>query len=219
MMTSNVGAEDLSRRRMGFGGATGEGDDERAFERHFSPEFRNRLDARIAFAPLTLPVMERIVERMVAELGALLADREVAVELTPAARARLAARGLDPLNGARPLARLIQEELKQPLGEEILFGRLENGGTVEVDAAGEGEGFAFRFPERRGGGDPGCPGNAPAQFQPLAQPFTPYPYHSVTQGNGGQFGVAHSWRGETAVHFGGAPGARGGDGRQYRPAP
>jgi ATP-dependent Clp protease ATP-binding subunit ClpA len=147
IMTSNVGAEDLSRRRMGFGGATGEGDDERAFERHFSPEFRNRLDARIAFAPLTLPVMERIVERMVAELRALLADREVAVELTPAARTRLAARGLDPLNGARPLARLIQEELKQPLGEEILFGQLENGGTVEVDAAAEGEGFVFRFPE------------------------------------------------------------------------
>jgi ATP-dependent Clp protease ATP-binding subunit ClpA len=147
IMTSNVGAEDLSRRRMGFGGATGEGDDERAFERHFSPEFRNRLDARIAFAPLTLPVMERIVERMLGELRALLADREVAVELTPAARARLAVRGLDPLNGARPLARLIQEELKQPLGEEILFGRLENGGTVEVDAAGEGEGFVFRFPE------------------------------------------------------------------------
>jgi ATP-dependent Clp protease ATP-binding subunit ClpA len=69
------------------------------------------------------------------------------VELTPAARTRLARRGLDPLNGARPLARLIQEELKQPLGEEILFGSLENGGTVEVDAAEDTEGFVFRFPE------------------------------------------------------------------------
>ncbi|HEX2189924.1 MAG TPA: AAA family ATPase [Longimicrobiaceae bacterium] len=147
IMTSNVGAEELSRRRVGFGGATGEGEDERAFERAFTPEFRNRLDARIAFSGLTLPVMERIVERMVGELRELLSARGVEVALTPAARARLARRGLDPLNGARPLARLIQEELKQPLGEEILFGRLEDGGAVEVDAAPEGDGFVFRFPE------------------------------------------------------------------------
>ncbi len=145
IMTSNVGAEDLSRRRMGFGGATGEGEDERAFERAFTPEFRNRLDARIAFAPLDLPTMERIVERMLGELRALLEARGVVLELTPAARSRLARRGLDPLNGARPLARLVQEELKQPLGEEILFGRLEDGGAVEVDAAPDGEGFNFFY--------------------------------------------------------------------------
>ncbi|HEX2093304.1 MAG TPA: AAA family ATPase, partial [Longimicrobiaceae bacterium] len=147
IMTSNVGAEDVSRRRVGFGGETGEGEDERAFERTFTPEFRNRLDARISFAPLTLPVMERIVERMIGELGTLLAERGVEIEITPAARARLARRGLDPLNGARPLARLIQEEVKRPLGEEILFGRLEHGGRVEVDAAEEGDGFGFRFPD------------------------------------------------------------------------
>jgi len=145
IMTSNVGAEDLSRRRMGFGGATGEGEDERAFERAFTPEFRNRLDARIAFAPLDLPTMERIVERMLGELRALLEARGVELELTPAARSRLARRGLDPLNGARPLARLVQEELKRPLGEEILFGRLEDGGAVEVDAEPDGDGFNFFY--------------------------------------------------------------------------
>jgi ATP-dependent Clp protease ATP-binding subunit ClpA len=144
IMTSNVGAEELSRRRVGFGGGTGEGEDARAFERAFTPEFRNRLDARIAFAPLSLEVMERIVERMVGELRALLAERGVEVELTPAARERLSRRGLDPLNGARPLARLIQEEIKQPLGEEILFGRLEHGGAATVDAAPEGDGFVLR---------------------------------------------------------------------------
>ncbi len=147
VMTSNVGAEELSRRRMGFGGETGEGEDERAFERTFTPEFRNRLDARISFAPLGLAVMERIVDRFLAELNDLLADRGVTLEATPEARARLARRGLDPLNGARPLARLIQEEVKRPLGEEILFGRLEHGGAVEVDAAPEGEGFVLRYPD------------------------------------------------------------------------
>ncbi|HEV2148317.1 MAG TPA: ATP-dependent Clp protease ATP-binding subunit ClpA [Longimicrobiaceae bacterium] len=160
IMTSNVGAEELSRRRVGFGGATGEGEDARAFERAFTPEFRNRLDARIAFAPLTLAVMERIVDRTMGELRALLAEREVTVELTPAARERLARRGLDPQNGARPLARLIQEELKQPLGEEILFGRLEHGGTATVDAAEEGEGFVLRFEPAAGAGAAAASGPA-----------------------------------------------------------
>ncbi|HEX8450678.1 MAG TPA: AAA family ATPase [Longimicrobium sp.] len=135
VMTSNVGAEELSRRRPGFSGAdAAPNDDARAFERTFSPEFRNRLDARIAFAPLGLEVMERIVERMVAEVGARLAARGVELELTPAARAWLAEHGLDPANGARPLARLIEERILRPLGDELLFGMLELGGVARVDA-------------------------------------------------------------------------------------
>jgi len=134
VMTSNVGAEELARRRAGFSAstvATG-GDDDRAFERTFPPEFRNRLDARIAFAPLSPAVMERIVERMTAEVGERLAAKDVTLEVDAEARAWLAARGHDPLMGARPLARLIQERLLRPLGDEILFGRLEDGGFVSV---------------------------------------------------------------------------------------
>ncbi|MBD0320192.1 MAG: AAA family ATPase, partial [Gemmatimonadetes bacterium] len=137
VMTSNVGAEELSRRRPGFSAADAAPDDDaRAFERTFSPEFRNRLDARIAFAPLALPVMERIVDRMVAEVAARLAARGVELELAPAARAWLAEHGLDPANGARPLARLIEERILRPLGDELLFGALENGGRTRVDVDG-----------------------------------------------------------------------------------
>ena len=137
VMTSNVGAEEISRRRAGFtAGMTG-GDDDRAFERTFPPEFRNRLDARISFAPLNLAVMERIVDRLVGEACDRLAARNVNLILDDGARAWLAERGLDPLMGARPLARLIQDELLRPLGDEILFGRLEHGGTVTVGVEGD----------------------------------------------------------------------------------
>jgi ATP-dependent Clp protease ATP-binding subunit ClpA len=133
IMTSNVGADELSRRRPGFRNQEETGDDEGALRSTFSPEFRNRLDARIRFDPLTLPVMQRIVQRMIAELRAQLADRGISVDFTDAACAWLAQHGLDPLNGARPLARLIQDEVKRPLSEEILFGRLEQGGRATVD--------------------------------------------------------------------------------------
>jgi ATP-dependent Clp protease ATP-binding subunit ClpA len=133
VMTSNVGAEELSRRRAGFTPGTVAGDDDRAFERTFPPEFRNRLDARITFAPLSLGVMERIVDRLVGETRERLAERNVELALSPGARGWLAERGLDPLMGARPLARLIQDEILRPLGDEILFGRLENGGNVTVE--------------------------------------------------------------------------------------
>ncbi|HEY7770603.1 AAA family ATPase [Longimicrobium sp.] len=137
IMTSNVGAEEISRRRPGFGaGPAGPGDDDRAFERTFPPEFRNRLDARIAFAPLSPGVMERIVDRLVRELADRLADRRVGLEVSPAARAWLAENGYDPLNGARPLGRLLQDRVALPLSEELLFGALENGGAARVDAAG-----------------------------------------------------------------------------------
>jgi len=133
IMTSNVGARDLARSRVGFGdGGPAMGDGDKAYEQAFSPEFRNRLDARVRFGALPRPVVEKIVGKLVAELGAQLAARRVQISLTDAARAWITDKGYDPHNGARPLARLVQREIRQPLANEILFGRLEKGGRVEV---------------------------------------------------------------------------------------
>ena len=138
IMTSNVGARDLAQARVGFGERGNAGDDDKAFKNTFSPEFRNRLDARIMFKALDKSVMGRIVDKFVRELEAMLADRAVTLSLTDAARSHLADKGFDPANGARPLARVIETELKQKLGDEILFGALEHGGEVRVDVeAGE----------------------------------------------------------------------------------
>ena len=143
LMTSNVGARELAERTPGFGGSGsgGEGrdaDSDRAVERLFSPEFRNRLDARLRFRALTPEVMERIVGKLVGELAAQLAPKDVGLEVTDAARKLLAERGHDPAFGARPLARVLDETVKRPLTDEVLFGRLAGGGEVTVDAeAGE----------------------------------------------------------------------------------
>ncbi len=133
IMTSNVGASDLARRRVGFGERSSAGQDDVAFKNTFSPEFRNRLDARIAFDPLSPEVMVKVVEKFMSELGAQLAERNVTLELTDAAREYLAEKGYDKDMGARPLGRLIQDEVKRPLGDELLFGQLESGGHVVVD--------------------------------------------------------------------------------------
>jgi ATP-dependent Clp protease ATP-binding subunit ClpA len=134
LMTSNVGARDLSRRSVGFGDERATGDAEREYKRMFSPEFRNRLDAKIVFNSLSPSVMASIVDKFVVELQDQLASRKVTLEATPEARALLAEKGYDPDNGARPLGRVIQDELKKPLGDELLFGKLEHGGHVKVDA-------------------------------------------------------------------------------------
>jgi ATP-dependent Clp protease ATP-binding subunit ClpA len=137
IMTSNVGARELSRRMPGFGASSGErfGDTDEAYKRMFAPEFRNRLDAKIDFAPLDPAVMGKIVDKFIAELAAQLAERKVTIALTEAARAYLGKKGYDPMNGARPLARVIQDEVKRPLTDELLFGKLEGGGSIKVDAA------------------------------------------------------------------------------------
>jgi ATP-dependent Clp protease ATP-binding subunit ClpA len=132
---------------VGFGGAAGEDrekpDADREYKQLFSPEFRNRLDAKIAFCPLDPAVMKSIVGKFVRELGEQLAERGVTIELTEAATAYLAKKGYDPDNGARPLARIIQSEVKESLGEELLFGALEHGGRVTVDATDNKLIFAF----------------------------------------------------------------------------
>jgi ATP-dependent Clp protease ATP-binding subunit ClpA len=134
LMTSNVGARDLARRSVGFGGERATGDADREFKRMFSPEFRNRLDAKIDFNALSPTVMSSIVDKFLLELGEQLAPRDVTLTATPAARAYLAEKGYDPDNGARPLARVIQDEIKKQLGDELLFGKLEHGGKLAVDA-------------------------------------------------------------------------------------
>ncbi|HEX4336688.1 MAG TPA: ATP-dependent Clp protease ATP-binding subunit ClpA [Polyangiaceae bacterium] len=133
IMTSNVGAADLARIRVGFSQKSDRGDDEIAFKNTFSPEFRNRLDARIRFDSLTPDVMHHIVDKSVKELVIQLAERNVVIELTDAARDYFAKKGYDVDNGARPLARLVQDEIKRPLADEILFGKLDKGGTVIVN--------------------------------------------------------------------------------------
>lgn len=134
IMTSNVGAFAMERTRLGFGNRGQDtGEEDRAYKNMFSPEFRNRLDARIRFMPLEQSVMERIVDKFVKQLAAQLVDREVAIELTDEARAYLAEKGYDRQMGARPLARIMDTELKRPLSNEILFGELEQGGKCIVD--------------------------------------------------------------------------------------
>jgi ATP-dependent Clp protease ATP-binding subunit ClpA len=132
IMTSNVGAEALSRQRPGFAQEPTIEDD-RAWRDTFAPEFRNRLDARISFAPLTLAVMEKIVGRAMGELRELLQGKAIDLEVTDEARRWLAENALDSSDGARPLARLVQEQLRRPIGDEMLFGSLQEGGFVRVN--------------------------------------------------------------------------------------
>jgi ATP-dependent Clp protease ATP-binding subunit ClpA len=139
IMTTNAGASDLAKAPMGFGRAKREGDDTEAINRMFTPEFRNRLDAVITFAGLPPEVITKVVEKFVFQLEAQLADRGVTIELSEDAAKWLAETGYDEKFGARPLARVIQENIKKPLADELLFGKLLHGGTVRVLVAGEGE--------------------------------------------------------------------------------
>ncbi len=132
IMTSNAGASEMARPAMGFMQEGREGEDTEAVNRLFSPEFRNRLDAIIPFMALSQENMRHIVDKFIMQLEAQLADKNVTIQLTDAARKWLADKGYDPANGARPLNRIIQQNIKQQLAEEILFGKLMNGGEVKV---------------------------------------------------------------------------------------
>jgi len=135
VMTTNAGAQELSSRSVGFSsGEGGKGNARNAIERTFSPEFRNRLDAWVSFESLPPEVIARVVDKMVAELAEQLAPKKVTLELTPAGRTWLAENGFDRLMGARPMGRIIQKKVKEPLAEKILFGELKEGGHVVVDA-------------------------------------------------------------------------------------
>src|SRR5690242_10316248 len=145
IMTTNAGASDAAREAIGFGRDSRQGEDEDAIKRLFTPEFRNRLDATIAFAGLTPEIVGRVVEKFVMQLEAQLADRNVTIELSSAAKEWLAERGYDRLYGARPLARVIQEHIKKPLAEELLFGKLAKGGVVRVYAEKDADKLSFAF--------------------------------------------------------------------------
>ena len=132
IMTSNAGAADQAKAAFGFGRDRREGEDTAAIERTFTPEFRNRLDAVISFAPLSREIIVQVVEKFILQLEAQLLDRGVHIELTPEAANWLADKGYDDKMGARPLGRVIQEHIKKPLAEELLFGRLIKGGIVRV---------------------------------------------------------------------------------------
>ncbi|WP_133485608.1 ATP-dependent Clp protease ATP-binding subunit ClpA [Aliiroseovarius marinus] len=136
IMTSNAGASEQAKAAIGFGRDRREGEDTAAIERTFTPEFRNRLDAVISFAPLGKEVILQVVEKFVLQLEAQLMDRGVHIELTRAAAEWIADKGYDDRMGARPLGRVIQEHIKKPLAEELLFGKLAKGGLVQVGVKG-----------------------------------------------------------------------------------
>ena len=146
IMTSNAGSREASATPIGFGddqASTARGRMKAAIERIFSPEFRNRLDAIVPFDPLAPATMETIVEKFILQLESQLAERKVAIALEPTARAWLAQKGYDPVYGARLLARVVQTEVRNPLTDEILFGRLENGGTVRIGMTDDALTFAI----------------------------------------------------------------------------
>ncbi|MEO0327938.1 MAG: ATP-dependent Clp protease ATP-binding subunit ClpA [Pseudomonadota bacterium] len=132
IMTTNAGASDMQKAAIGFGSSKRSGDDEEAINRLFAPEFRNRLDAIVPFGSLPTPVVHKIVEKFIMQLEAQLAERNVTFELTEEAIGWIAKRGFDDKMGARPLGRVIQEYIKKPLADEVLFGKLKTGGTVKV---------------------------------------------------------------------------------------
>jgi ATP-dependent Clp protease ATP-binding subunit ClpA len=127
----------MQKAAIGFGREKREGEDKAAIERLFTPEFRNRLDAIVPFGELNVEVVAKVVDKFIDRLAAQLADRMIRMETTKKTKQYLAVKGFNPLNGARPLDRLIEDEIKKPLAEEILFGKLTKGGTVKIDCVKE----------------------------------------------------------------------------------
>jgi ATP-dependent Clp protease ATP-binding subunit ClpA len=136
-MTTNAGAESLSKASIGFTTSAQAGDEMAEIKRMFTPEFRNRLDAIVSFASLNTDVILRVVDKFLMQLEAQLHEKKVEATFTDALREYLARNGADPLMGARPMARLIQDTIRSALADELLFGRLANGGKVTVDIDAE----------------------------------------------------------------------------------
>jgi ATP-dependent Clp protease ATP-binding subunit ClpA len=146
IMTTNAGAREMAARAIGFGGRSSAERGQEAIDKLFSPEFRNRLDAIVQFASLSPAVIERVVDKFIMELDLQLNERRVFLSITPAARTYLAEKGYDRTFGARPMARLIHTEIKQALANELLFGKLQNGGRVTVDAVDGALVFRYDVP-------------------------------------------------------------------------
>jgi len=133
IMTTNAGAQELSKTSMGFAPTKQVGDEMAEIKRLFTPEFRNRLDATISFAALDREIILRVVDKFLMQLEDQLHEKKVDITFTPALKAYLAKKGFDPAMGARPMARLIQDTIRSALADELLFGKLANGGKVTVD--------------------------------------------------------------------------------------
>jgi ATP-dependent Clp protease ATP-binding subunit ClpA len=142
IMTTNAGASELAKAAIGFGQSVRKGEDEEAINRLFTPEFRNRLDAIVAFGNLPPEVVHQVVQKFVLQLEAQLADSGVTFDLSEEAVKWLAEKGYDSRMGARPLGRIIQQHIKQPLADEVLFGKLKKGGTVKVTVTTAEDGAA-----------------------------------------------------------------------------
>ena len=151
IMTTNAGAESLSRPSLGFTAKRERGDEMQAINKLFTPEFRNRLDAIIPFAPLSEPVIAKVVDKFLLQLEHQLLDKKVEAEFTPALRKYLAEKGFDPQMGARPMHRLIQEKIRKPLADELLFGKLADGGFVRIDWDAAKEEAVLKFNEQKHG--------------------------------------------------------------------
>ncbi|MBG8733747.1 ATP-dependent Clp protease ATP-binding subunit ClpA [Neisseria meningitidis] len=145
IMTTNAGAESLSRPGLGFTAKRERGDEMQAINKLFTPEFRNRLDAIIPFAPLSEPIIAKVVDKFLLQLEHRLLDKKVEAEFTPALRKYLAEKGFDPQMGARPMHRLIQEKIRKPLADELLFGKLADGGFVRIGWDAEKEEAVLKF--------------------------------------------------------------------------
>jgi len=156
IMTTNAGASDMAKEPMGFGRIRREGEDTEAINRMFTPEFRNRLDAVVPFANLPSEVVVRVVEKFILELELQLSDRNVIIEVSKKAMDWLVEEGYDPQMGARPMARIIQENIKKPLADELLFGKLKGGGLVTVDLNKDKK-LTFKYKDDKPGKKTGKP--------------------------------------------------------------
>jgi ATP-dependent Clp protease ATP-binding subunit ClpA len=180
-MTTNAGAAEMSKAAIGFGSTKREGDDMEAINRLFSPEFRNRLDAIIPFGSLPVPVIHQVVQKFVMQLEAQLSERGVTFDLSPEAIAWLADKGYDERMGARPLGRVIQEHIKKPLAEEVLFGRLKKGGTVRVTVETKETGETGLKLEALGDDVPVKPKKEEPKDRPVRKPVRRAPKKAVAK--------------------------------------
>ncbi len=193
IMTTNAGASDMAKSAFGFTRGKREGEDTDAINRMFTPEFRNRLDATITFAHLSQEIIAQVVEKFVLQLEAQLGDRNVTIELSEEAARWLIASGYDELMGARPMARVIQEHIKKPLADEVLFGKLKNGGHVRVIVTKDEDGrdkLGFEFLDGR---VTPKPEKLPAVARKAKRKSSPRP--SKPKGDGGKDGGGGNKRG------------------------
>jgi ATP-dependent Clp protease ATP-binding subunit ClpA len=145
IMTTNAGAEMLNKRTIGFSNSREQGDEMQEIKRQFTPEFRNRLDAIVSFRALDEEIILRVVDKFLIELENQLQDKKVEVSFDDSLRKFLAKKGFDPAMGARPMQRIIQDKIRKALADELLFGRLVNGGRVDIGLAEDGESVDLRF--------------------------------------------------------------------------